>query len=548
MKKPTIERLLYYFEEAKKYKDDIKSDYNETFELTDNSFSIKDDTTRQKSVTRKVDSVVLECQRFLSNFIMISVFPKSQKWAELKSNIDVIKAIEETDESTAEMIKKEIDEVLEKNSETVYRTNSNTNYYTEVAKSVLDCLKVGTGIFKVIELNSTAKPFTYSYQNLDNIFFLEDMQGKPNIVFKRHVEKNLEDLIDMFGINLKTPEGLKEDELSEKISVVESIIAEFDEKKAVNIFHHFVHTEGFEQELFYEVLEYNPFIIFRWQVDSSNPWGIGIGRANKYLIQQLNENIEKRARHRDKIVDPPANFYGDITLINKVSLKPGTINYGGEWNDANKMGIQPINTGTNLIPIDQDINDCRERIRRAYMAQPLGDVLETKNRSATEMELRQEMFRNEFSGTYELINTELLEPIFMNAYYILEKKGLLNTLENEDYVTHSKIHYVNELTQNSGREYGLRIIDFYNMAAQIMPEDQRGFILKQAEAVENIRDKMNIPASIVNSKEEIMAMIENQRRMMEIELLAKAQENVGKRQETGIPERVREGVGGLDDI
>lgn len=548
MKKPTTERLLYYFEEAKKYKDDIKGDYNQTFELTDSSFSIKDDTTKQKSVTRKVDSVVLECQRFLSNFIMISVFPKSQKWAELKSNIDVIKAIEETDESTAEMIKKEIDEVLEENSETVYRTNSNTNYYTEVAKSVLDCLKVGTGIFKVIELNSTAKPFTYSYQNLDNIFFLEDMQGKPNIVFKRHVEKNLEDLIDMFGINLKNPEGLKEEELSEKISVVESIIAEFDEKKAVNIFHHFVHTEEFEQELFYEVLEYNPFIIFRWQVDSSNPWGIGIGRANKYLIQQLNENIEKRARHRDKIVDPPANFYGDITLRNKVSLKPGAINYGGEWNDANKMGIQPINTGTNLIPIDQDINDCRERIRRAYMAQPLGDVLETKNRSATEMELRQEMFRNEFSGTYELINTELLEPIFMNAYYILEKKGLLNTLENEDYVTHSKIHYVNELTQNSGREYGLRIIDFYNMASQIMPEDQRGFILKQAEAVENIRDKMNIPASIVNSKDEIMAMIENQRRMMEIELLAKAQENVGKRQETGIPERVREGVGGLDDI
>ena len=548
MKKPTIERLLYYFEEAKKYKDDIKGDYNQTFELTDNSFSIKDDTTKQKSVTRKVDSVVLECQRFLSNFIMISVFPKSQKWAELKSNIDVIKAIEETDESTAEIIKKEIDEVLEENSETVYRTNSNTNYYTEVTKSVLDCLKVGTGIFKVIELNSTAKPFTYSYQNLDNIFFLEDMQGKPNIVFKRHVEKNLEDLIDMFGINLKTPEGLKEEELSEKISVVESITAEFDERKAVNIFHHFVHTEGFEQELFYKVLEYNPFIIFRWQVDSSNPWGIGIGRANKYLIQQLNENIEKRARHRDKIVDPPANFYGDITLRNKVSLKPGAINYGGEWNDANKMGIQPINTGTNLIPIDQDINDCRERIRRAYMAQPLGDVLETKNRSATEMELRQEMFRNEFSGTYELINTELLEPIFMNAYYILEKKGLLNSLENEDYVTHSKIHYVNELTQNSGREYGLRIIDFYNMASQIMPEDQRGFILKQAEAVENIRDKMNIPASIVNSKDEIMAMIENQKRIMEIQALAQAQENVGKRQETGIPGRIQEGVGNLDDI
>ena len=550
MKKPSKEKLTYYFEEAKTYKDDIKGDYNETFELTDTSFTIKDDASRQKSVSRKVDSVVLESQRFLSNFIMISVFPKSQKWAELKSNLDVIKAIEEVNDNTAEMIKKELDEILEENSETVYRTNSNTNYYTEVAKSVSDCLKVGTGIFKIIELNSTAKPFTYSYQNLDNIFFLEDMQGKPNIVFKRYVEKNLQDLIDLFGhLNFKKPGSLNnEEELTEKISVIETVIAEFDEKKAVNIYHHFVHTEEFEEELVYEVLEYNPYVIFRWQVDSSNPWGIGIGRANKHLIKQLNENIEKRARHRDKIVDPPANFYGDISLRNKVSLKPGAINYGGEWNDANKMGIQPINLGTNLIPIEQDINDCRERIRKAYMAQPLGDVLETKNRSATEMELRQEMFRSEFSGTYELINTELLEPIFMNAYYILEKKGLLNTLENEDYVTHSKIHYVNELTQNSGREYGLRIIDFYNMASQLVPEEQRGFIIKSAEAVEDIRDKMNIPASIVNSKDEIIELVENQRKLLEIETLAQAQENVGKRQETGIPERVKQGVGGLGDI
>ena len=43
-------------------------------------------------------------------------------------------------------------------------------------------------------------------------------------------------------------------------------------------------------------------------------------------------------------------------------------------------------------------------------------------------------------------------------------------------------------------------------------------------------------------------MVENQRRLLEIETLAQAQENVGKRQETGIPERVKQGVGGLGDI
>lgn len=542
------ETLLYYFEEAKKYKEDIKSDYNKVFELTDTTFSIKDENTRAQTTTRRVDSVILEGQRFLTNYIMSSVFSKSECWAKLKSNIDVLKTILETDETVAETMAQEIDAVLEKNSETVYHTNDVTNYYTETAKAVMDCIKVGTGIRKIVELASTAKPFTYAYQNLDNIFFLEDMQGKPNIVFKRYVEKNLKDLEDMFGhLGMKTPSTLTES-LEEKISVVESIIAEFDEEKSVNIFHHFVHTEGFEEELVYEVLEYNPYTIFRWQVDSSNPWGIGIGRMNKHLFEELEEHKAKRARHRDKIVDPPVNFYGNYALIHKASLNAGARNYGGDWNDGNKMGIQPINLGTNLIPIDQDINDCRERIRRAYMAQPLGDVGETMNRSATEMQLRHEMFRKEFSGTYELINTELLEPTFMNAYYILEKKGLLQQLENEDYVTHSQIHYVNELTQSAGRDGVMKLLDSYNIAMQLIPEEEKPFILKSAETLEYIRDKMKLPINLFYSKEEMEGLIANQKRLQEIQLLSQAQENVGKRAETGIPSRVQEGVGALDDI
>lgn len=543
------EKLLYYFDEAKKYKDDIKADYNQVFELTDPTFTIKDDSKRQKTTTRKVDNSILRGQSFLTNYIMSSVFSKTESWAKLKSNIDVLKTLTETDSDQAEMIAEEIDKVLEKNSETVYHTNDTTNYYTETAKALSDCIKVGTGVRKIVELNSNAKPFTYAYQNLDNIFFLEDTQGKPNIIFKRYVEKNLSDLNDMFGhLGMKAPAGMSEEELGEKISVIESVIGEFDEAKSVTRYHHFLHTDGFEQELLYEVLEYNPYTIFRWSVDSSNPWGIGIGRMNKDLFLELKEHKEKRLLHRDKIVEPPINFYGDIRLMNKASLKPGARNWGGDFTDNNKMGVQPINVGTNLIPIDQDIADCRDRISRAYMAQPLGDVGDTTNRSATEMQLRHEMFRKEFSGTYELLNTELLEPTFMNAYYILEKKGLLEQLENEDYVTHSQIHYVNELTQNAGRDKAVRLLDAYNIAVQILPEEQRAMMFKPGKVVEYIRDKMRIPLDLVNNEQEMTEMIEQQQRMQEIQLLAKAQEDVGKRAETGIPGRVREGVEALDDF
>ena len=550
MEKPDIRKLVYYFEEAKKYKEEIKNDYNEVFELTDINFKIRDETTRQRLTTRKVDSTVLECIRFLSNFIMTSVFSKTECWARLKSNIDVIKNITDTDTQGAEMLVNEIDEVLEKNSESVFWTNERTNYYTETNKALVDCIKVGTGIRKVVELNSTAKPFTYAYQNLDNIFFLEDNQGKPNIIFKKYIEKNLQDLKDMFGhLSMKIPTELNdENDLDKKITVIESIIGEFDEAKSITSYYHFIHTEDFAEELVFEVLDYNPYTVFRWQVDNSNPWGIGIARANKHLIKELNDNVAKRAEHRDKIVNPPIQFFGNRDLISKITLKPSGVNYGGHFNDSNKVGIQPINTGTNLIPIDQDINDCRDRLRRAFMAQPLGDVSTTANRSATEMSLRHEMFRKEFSGTYENINTELLEPTFMNAYYILEKKGLLEDVENQDYVTHSQIHYVNELTQNSGRDEALRILDFYNIVSQLVTEEEKSLIMKSEKLVNHIREKMRIPVSIVNNEEEMATKLENQRRLQEIQLLARAQEDIGKRQETGIPGRVKEGVEMLNEF
>ena len=66
--------------------------------------------------------------------------------------------------------------------------------------------------------------------------------------------------------------------------------------------------------------------------------------------------------------------------------------------------------------------------------------------------------------------------------------------------------------------------------------------------MEYARDKLRIPLDIVNNAEEMKALIENQQRLQEIQMLAQAQEDVGKRTETGIPTRIQQGVGGLDEF
>ena len=126
----TREKLEYYFDNAKKYKEDIRGVYNEVYEYTDVNFSIKDSGTIEKQSNRGVESVILKSENFLCNFIMSSIFSKSGRWATVKVNQEALKKVSGVDGETAETQENEINKVLENNSDTVYFTNDNTNYYT----------------------------------------------------------------------------------------------------------------------------------------------------------------------------------------------------------------------------------------------------------------------------------------------------------------------------------------------------------------------------------------------------------------------------------
>lgn len=540
----TREKLEYYFDNAKNYKEDIRGLYNEVYEYTDVNFSIKDSGTVEKQSKRGVESVILKSQNFLCNFIMSSIFSKSGRWATVKVNQEAFKKLSGVDGEAAEGLSNEINKVLENNSDTVYFTNDNTNYYTETSKALLDCIKVGTGIRKIIELKDNTKCFTYAYQNLDNIYILEDNLGKPNIIFKVYVEKNLNDINDLFGhLPITTPKGLNEDKLEEKINIIECVVGVFDEDTSTYKYYHGLFTEAFEEMLYEGELNYNPYTVFRWKINSSNPWGIGIGLENLDLFKELKDLKEKRKKHADKIVSPPLNFYGSTDLINKVSLKANAKNYGGSGIGGDKYGVEPINIGTNLLPVEKDIEQVKQEIREVFMSQPLGDVSDTKNRSATEMSLRHEMFRKEFSGTYELINTELLEPTFMNAYYIMDGKGLLNTTEDESYINISQIQYINELTRNAGSDEVINTINFYMTLSQVVPETQRQFIFKIDELIDWASKKMRVPLDVLNSKEEIKQLIAQQQQLEQMQQMAMIQEGIGKRQDVGIGDEIKESMG-----
>lgn len=512
------------FKLAKQYKDDIKSSYNDVYKLTDPYFTIKDSGKIEKNERRNIDSTIITSRRFLVNFIMTSLFSRNSTWGVLQIDPLTYSKVNGTERDVADDELQSINETMQKNSELVCKKINQTNMYVETEKGLKDCSNTGTGIRKTILLNSSNKPFTYEYISPDNFYFLEDSFGMPTITFKVHPEVTLEKLKDLFGYikGFKQPEDYTdEDDLETKINILEVVIPNYDEKTTKTQYYHMVMTEGMDKLIAEETLSWHPYRVFRWNTNSSNPWGNGVGRDNVYLFQDLEDYKALRKEHSKGIVNPPVAFRGNIDLMYKVDLRPGAVNALGDGlTDENSLGIEPINLGTNLIPVENDIADCRQRIREAFMAQPLGDVTEVKNRSATEMSIRHEMFRREFSGTYELLNTELLSVTFLDAYAILQDKGLLETLDNEEeYFEFSEIMYVNELTKSSGLEEVNNVINWFSINAGLLPEEQRQALINNEKFAKWSADKLLINLDVVKKEEDIKSEIEKAQQIQRVQAL-----------------------------
>lgn len=517
----TIEIIKALYDQAKSYKSDILSSYNETFEYTDAFFKINDASSKSKLEKRKIDSVILTSQRFLCNFIMTSLFSRGGSWAILKVNPIAYKELLGEEGETAQASIESINRIMEKNSDIVYNTIENTNYYTETSKALMDCLRVGTGVRKTVELASRTNPISYEYISLDNFYYLEDSFGKPTITFKVYPEKTRREIEDMFGSykSFKLPSKLSEDNDPKKNeNILEIVIPDFDESSSVTKYIHRIYTESLEELLLDEVLDYQPYRVFRWGTDTSNPWGVGIGRENIDLFKELSDYKTKRHKHADKILDPPVNFRGNLDLIYKVSLAAGARNYAGDGqNGENNLGVEPINLGSNLLPVEQDIAECRERIRAIYMAQPLGDIGDTKNRSATEMSLRHEMFRKEFSGTYELLNTELLSVTFLDVYIILKAKQLLETLEEkENFLEFSYIQYVNEITKSAGAEEVMNVVNWYQINFEMAGEERRKYLMDMTKFAKYSAEKMRIPLDLLLDEATVKSQMEQEQKIAQL--------------------------------
>ena len=509
------------YELAKTSKEPYKGLFNEILAFTDKTYQITDEAPKDPTfqdveplITTEVSSTV--------NFVMNTLLARGEKFAKIEVDDVLYKMVNNESEFDNEATIGSINKELEKIVESTFGFLNNSNYYVEIAKALRECLLLGTGVFTIIETKEINKPFTFRYVPLNNFFYWEDAFGKPNNTFKTHFALTKTEIEDRFGasgpLNLSSLFGADEDPLATK-DLIESVVPTYNEANGETLYNYRLSNVNFDGIILEKTMDYNPFIVFRWSVESDQVIGTGLGAQALKSFKDLKSFKEQREVQKGLVLDPPTKAVGDKSLIHNVQIKKGFVNWGGTGEvdpltgQPNKFELDPIISQPTLIPIDKDIEMAKSEIKDVFMSNPLGQVAETKSRTATEISERMRIFRNRWSGSFEIMQSELLEPTLIVPIKILMNKGLVEfDEESTEGFDLTQFNYTNEMSKQADLEEMNKLAGAVQLSASILTvAEQSG--LNPEKLKTHILDKFGILFDLRMTDAEYKAYVEQQKQM-----------------------------------
>ena len=424
-----------------------------------------------------IDPVILQSGLELKNFIMSTLLNDGNAWA----TVDIDKKSFEQINITGEDYDTLNQQVKDAASIT-FEAMNNSNFYNSLAKAMVECENLGTSCIKILENESQANPFTIQHIRINSLYFTEDYLGRPNNVFVRYTNVAPAHIRELFNIEYNIGD-------QENITLIESVV--YWEGKYI----HRLSDEDFTEVLYEKELEYNPFIVFRWDTSLTNSYGVGVGM---YLVDEFKKLELFKKLHRESaelLVHPPLMYTGTIAYMHKMSFSAGSVSYAGESREIND--IRPVGLGTQLLPIEGEIAKTEAIIRDAYISNPLGYYTDKSGTSATEINARMMLFRERFAGVYESLSDELLKATFINIFKLLLTRGYFEI--DEEYIELLTFKYVNSSMREIQLQEANKLLKFQAVANSYFPKSAP-YVLNATKILTEIADLIGIDEELINDE------------------------------------------------
>lgn len=524
--KISTEELRFYHDIAKKEYNAIISHYDRVNLYCKPYYARNSRVSEIAKMNKYITVFILNCVEDFTNYIMNTLMARGTEWGKAEIDTDLYERANIA-KMSKEVLNRNINDInlkLEKATFKLFKYINNSNYYDQIYGSAWDCVSTGTGVLRINDLKDFNKPFSFQKEDTADCYISESSTGKVSYIFKHHKDYNYLE----FKHKFKFAEWVDSDKsLERRINFYEAVI-ERDGK-----YHHIITDESLDQELLYEVLEYPPLMAFRFRGHESTSYGIGQGMWCIDYFETLSDLMTMDKEHVANVVNPALIGYGDSQLFNSLMVKAGYLNYGGLMGTANSLEVKPVLPPARLEVLDAQINKVKADIEKAFLVNPLGDVKQNPDLTATEAQLRSRQFRDTFSGVYERLVIELLEPVFLSAMHILSNNKLIDI--EDEYIKLSKIKFINDIAEEANFKEVQKLVQTTQLGTILGGQGYNELLIAKGKLRDWLVKRTGVNQEPLNTNEEIASII------------SKAQEQIAEQQQQEIKLEQAKRVGNAND-
>ena len=454
------------------------------------------------------NSIAVAGVRSWANSVQSILMPPYQRWFKLSPGNLVTKSTGLSADVKNDFITK-----LEEVTEQLFNNISNSNFYNAINESLQD-LAVSTGVLAINE-SSGPVPFAFTSIPLDHIYF-EEGENNDLVNFwreiwikARYIEGHWKN--KQLKISSKLREIINSSPDTEVKLIEASIFYQDNEAGSQHFF--YVQDED-KNDLLTEFREYSPFIGFRINKRPGDVYGYSVAQECMPDIRVLNL-ISLYVLRSAKFKAFPAFLGSQSTPFNPYTtvIEPGSI-IPVMPNFYNNPPIAPLETGGDPQFAAMSVKTLEDRISKAFLSSPLGDVENTENRTATEMQLRQQNWLRENASGIGRLASELIKPVISTCLIIMRKQGLISdfftSFGQEQLKVDNElvwIDYKSPLLNQQSQEDYTNLVNYIQTLVQIYGPTSLA-ALENEKIFGYFADKIGVPQRLIKNEETIAQILE----------------------------------------
>lgn len=421
-------------------------------------------------------------------------------------------------------------QMLAKQNEMLFnmRYSATSNFQAAVNEAYISSAVFGHGILQIVP-DLKRKRVNYYALPIKEFYIDKDAFGFIN-TFYRKVDMKMRHVIQQFPNYM--PEKYKDREdtkwLDDTVEVLHAVEPSF--KSATK--YHSAYVDITNKEMMEEPSEmgYCTYMGFRSAVfpSSDDPYGFSPCMSVLPSIKALNSLQFNFLKQTDLAGQPTLLTNSDIIDATKVAAN-GTVVEGGIDDEGRQM-VQALRTYNEMPALDYQIQQYQEKIRQALFVNYLATFSPTQSRSATDAMIKANEKANLVAPAGDRIARELLLPLIEAELIIYGDMNILPQMpaELKDLRTQYDIILDSPLLKGQRMDSVNSAVTLMQHVGQFAAVDPNAVnSINLDRLIRYLQDAMNVPASVMNSQEEVAAIAEAKANAQDMQIMAQNASGVG---------------------